>query len=219
MRSGPEPAEELRRSPSRLGAPVVTTLNAKGIVDERDPLSLGHARSRPGKAALPHADAMLAVGCRFTEVMTDWRRMPVPRQLVQIDLDPDQIGMNYPVAVGIVADARAALAALRERSAGPHRRERLGRAPGRRPESARHPRPEWLIETLREELPERRPRLHRRLRDGLSDAGRLALLRPAPVLLSVELHHARLGLPGRGRRGRRRSGTGPSSRSAATAAS
>ena len=94
------------RSPIRLGAPIITTLNGKGIVDERDPLSLGHARSVRGTAALPHADAMLAVGCRFTEVMTDWRRMPVPTDLVQIDLDPDQIGMNHPVAVGIVADAR-----------------------------------------------------------------------------------------------------------------
>ena len=31
---------------------------------------------------------MLAVGCRFTEVMTDWRRMTVPANLIQIDLDP-----------------------------------------------------------------------------------------------------------------------------------
>ena len=64
--------------------------------------------------SLGHADAMLAVGCRFTEVLTDWRRMPVPRQLIQIDLDATQIGMNHPVAVGIVADARAALAMLRK---------------------------------------------------------------------------------------------------------
>ena len=49
---------------------------------------------------------MLAVGCRFTEILTDGWRMPVPANLVQIDVDPDQIGMNYPVAVGIVADAR-----------------------------------------------------------------------------------------------------------------
>ena len=61
---------------------------------------------------MPHADAMLAVGCRFTEVLTDWRRMIVPRQLVQIDLDADQIGVNYPVAVGIVADARSAVLAI-----------------------------------------------------------------------------------------------------------
>ncbi len=35
--------------------------------------------------------------------------MPVPETLIQIDLDPEQIGMNHPVAVGIVADAKAAL--------------------------------------------------------------------------------------------------------------
>ncbi len=57
---------------------------------------------------------MLAIGCRFTEVMTDWRRLPVPRALIQIDLDPLQIGMNYPVALGIVADANAAVRAIRE---------------------------------------------------------------------------------------------------------
>ena len=55
---------------------------------------------------------MLAVGCRFTEILTEGWRMPVPANLVQIDVDPEQIGMNYPVAVGIVADARSALAAL-----------------------------------------------------------------------------------------------------------
>ena len=64
------------------------------------------------RAVLPHADVMLAVGCRFTEVLTDWRRMPVPSRIVQIDLDPEQIGMNYPVVVGIVADAEAACRAL-----------------------------------------------------------------------------------------------------------
>ena len=117
------------------------------------------ARPRPLRArrtALAHADAMLAVGCRFTEVLTDWRRMLVPRQLVQIDLDAGQIGMNYPVAVGIVADARAALAMLRQ-----HLPER---PPGQgwgsvweQAREARQPRPEWLIETLRAELPETTP--------------------------------------------------------------
>jgi acetolactate synthase-1/2/3 large subunit len=139
----------------RLGAPVITSLNGKGIIDEGDPLSLGHARSARAKAALPHADAMLAVGCRFTEVMTDWRRMRVPARLVQIDLEADQIGMNYPAAVGIVADARRALSAL------------LEALPAERPSkwgdlrddarAARPGRPEWLIDTLRAELPENSP--------------------------------------------------------------
>ena len=92
---------------------------------------------------------MLAVGCRFTEVMTDWRRMTVPANLIQIDLDPTQIGMNFPVRLG-------------------NRRRRPIGARGDLPQcclaspprdgwgslwdearSARPARPEWLIDTLR----------------------------------------------------------------------
>jgi acetolactate synthase-1/2/3 large subunit len=150
-------ADQVRAVAERLGAPVITSLNGKGLLDERDPLSLGHARSARARVVLPHADAMLAVGCRFTEVMTDWRRMPVPRALVQIDLDPEQIGMNHPVAVGIVADAREALAELlRALPTGSDRPERWGTLweDARR---ARPERPEWLIETLRDSLPDDAP--------------------------------------------------------------
>jgi acetolactate synthase-1/2/3 large subunit len=148
--------EAVRRLAQALRCPVITTLNGKGFFDEREPCSLGHARSVRAKAALPHADAMLAIGCRFTEVFTDWRRMPVPHALVQIDLDPDQIGQNYPVSVGIVADATLAVTAIRvllpERSAGGGWGELLDRA-----RSARNPRPEWLIDTLRAALPDPTP--------------------------------------------------------------
>ncbi|AGA30476.1 thiamine pyrophosphate-binding protein [Singulisphaera acidiphila] len=148
-------AAEVRAVAERLGAPVVTSLNGKGILDERDPYSLGHARSARAKEALPHADAMLAIGCRFTEVMTDWRRMPVPANLVQIDVDPDQIGMNHPVAVGIEADAKAALTELlRALPEGPTE----GWGPiWEQARAARPARPEWLIETLRAVLPESTP--------------------------------------------------------------
>jgi acetolactate synthase-1/2/3 large subunit len=139
----------------RLGAPVITSLNAKGLLDERHPFSLGHARSARARVVLPHADAMLAVGCRFTEVFTDWRRMSVPSRLLQIDLDPDQVGMNFPVVAGIIADAGAACRALLEALP-------AERAPGgsdwgpiwEEARAARHPRPEWLIETLRAALPD-----------------------------------------------------------------
>ncbi len=148
-------AESIESLARRLGAPVVTTLNAKGLIDERSPISLGHARSVRAKAALPHADAMLAVGCRFTEVFTDWRRMPVPSSLVQIDLDPEQIGMNYPVVAGIVADANAACRALLE--ALPSSRDAKGSDWGPlrdEARAARHPKPEWMIEVLRSALPD-----------------------------------------------------------------
>ncbi len=133
----------------------MTSLNAKGILDERDPLSLGHARSARAKVVLPHADAMLAVGCRFTEVMTDWRRMPVPRNLVQIDLEPDQIGMNHPVAVGLVGDAAATLEELAPLI--PARSEGGWGTLWNQARAARPSAPEWLIETLRAVLPDDAP--------------------------------------------------------------
>ncbi len=135
-----------------LGAPVVTTLNGKGLLDERNPVSLGHARSCRGRLALAHADLMLAVGCRFTEVMTDWRRMTVPKNLIQIDVDPQQIGMNHPVTVGIVADAKAAAGALLA-ALPPARRESGWGSILEQARAARPDRPEWLIDALREALP------------------------------------------------------------------
>jgi len=148
--------EEIGQLARQLRCPVITTLNGKGLLDEREPWSLGHARSARARAALAHADAMLSVGCRFTEVLTDWRRMPVPQVLVQIDLDASQIGMSYPVTVGIVADARASVAAIRMQLEG------QPAAPGwgdllLRARAARLAQPEWLIETLRAELPEATP--------------------------------------------------------------
>lgn len=136
----------------RLDCPLVTTLNGKGIVDERDPFSLGHARSIRARVALPKADAMLAVGCRFTEVFTYFRKLAVPTRLIQVDLDPGQIGINYPVEVAIIADGKSAVEQILARlpaKTGSDWSEVWPQARG-----AAHPKPEWLIETLRAELPE-----------------------------------------------------------------
>jgi acetolactate synthase-1/2/3 large subunit len=82
--------------------------------------------------------------------------MIVPELLVQIDVDADQIGANYAVTIGIVADARAAMSALVA-----HLPQHLGTGGWKQnleqARTARHPRPEWLIETLRSELPESTP--------------------------------------------------------------
>ena len=180
---------------AQLGAPVVTTLNGKGLLDELHPRSLGHARSARARCVLPHADVMLAVGCRFTEVMTDWRRMTVPADLIQIDLEPTQIGMNFPVRSrhrrrrqgcgrGTLCGASGSAAA-----------ERLGyalrRGPWRQAEPAR-------VDHRHAE--ERAARgcagVYRRLRDRLSHAHRLDCKRAPAILLSVELHHLGLGLSG-----------------------
>jgi acetolactate synthase-1/2/3 large subunit len=112
---------------------------------------LGHVRSVRAKALLGEADLMIAIGARFTEVTTTFRTMPVPNKLIQIDLDSEQIGMNYPVLVGIVADASVALHTLLEHL--PKHKSTWGEAW----EKAKRLKPastEWLIDVLRAELPD-----------------------------------------------------------------
>lgn len=145
-------AADVHRIAQKLDCPIVTTQNGKGIVDERDRHSLGHARSVRGRAALETADIMLAIGCRFTEVMTNFRTLRFPSRLVQIDVDQQQLGMNHPVEVGIHADARVACRILADLLP-------EGRTSGwgnlwDRARMASIDRPEWIIHTLRAELPE-----------------------------------------------------------------
>jgi acetolactate synthase-1/2/3 large subunit len=144
--------DEVTQLATRLNCPVITSLNGKGIVDERDPLSLGHARSVKARVALAEADVMLAIGCRFTEVMTGFRKLQVPARLIQIDINPGEIGMNYPAEIGIVADAKESLQAIL--CALPAKTPSDWSAVWSTAHAARRPNAEWLIESLRAELPD-----------------------------------------------------------------
>ena len=113
---------ELTALAERLGAPVVTTWKGKGAIDETHELnawSVGDTASTSGNRLAATADVLVSVGCRFTDwSSSSWRRgvtfaIP-PSRLIQIDIDPREIGKNYPVEVGLVGDARAALADLLE---------------------------------------------------------------------------------------------------------
>lgn len=111
---------ELRRVVEFLGAAVVTTMMGKGTFPEDHPLYAWHAGSKGttcGNTLAASADVILAVGCRFADEATSSYRPGVslsipPTRLIHIDIDSGEIGKNYPVEVGIVGDARAALSAL-----------------------------------------------------------------------------------------------------------
>ena len=113
---------ELRALAELLGAPVVTTMMGKGALPEDHPLSGFHGGSKGttcGNKLTANADVLLAVGMRFADESTSSYRRGVtyaipPTRLIHLDLDPTEIGKNYPVEVGIVADARAGLEALVE---------------------------------------------------------------------------------------------------------
>jgi acetolactate synthase-1/2/3 large subunit len=101
----------------RLGAPVVTTWNGKGAIDETHDLAaqtIGDTASTCGNALAASADVLVSVGNRFTDWSASSYRKGVtfaipPSRLIQIDIDPREIGKNYPVAVALVGDAKAAL--------------------------------------------------------------------------------------------------------------
>ncbi len=104
----------------RLGAPVATTWMGKGAIPEDHPLfagQLGDQGSASGNAMTRDADVILAVGCRFTDWASCSFRQGVtyaipPTTLIQIDIDPQEVGKNYPAVGALVGDARAALADL-----------------------------------------------------------------------------------------------------------
>jgi len=117
-------SEELIELAELLNAQVITTPMGKGAIPADHPLHAGltwhqltadlgnmHDMVSP----LPGlSDAVLSVGCRFTQLATgDWV-MKVPETLISIDIDETEIGKNYPVKVSIVADAKVALQKLIE---------------------------------------------------------------------------------------------------------
>ena len=144
-------SEQIEALAKQLDCPVVTTLNGKGILDERSPFSLGHGRTRRSRVALSRADLMIAVGCRFTEVFTASGTTPIPERIIQIDIDPKNIATNYPVEMGIVGDARTVLKAIV--SVLQHQETSWGNV-WKRGRNLEQLKPEWLIETLRTELPD-----------------------------------------------------------------
>jgi acetolactate synthase-1/2/3 large subunit len=103
-----------------LDIPIIHSLMAKGTVPDDHPLLLG----MPGFWGLEstnsyarEADVVLAIATRFAETdASSWDpdytwRFP-PSRLIQIDLDPAEIGRNFPVEVGVVADASLAVKSI-----------------------------------------------------------------------------------------------------------
>src|SRR5215475_9450296 len=104
-----------------MGIPVATTHVAHGAFASAHPLSLGvlgnpvaGSRGRIANKVVGEADAVLIVGSRMDGRTTrGYSLIPSTTKLIQIDIDPGEIGNHYPVQVGVVADAKLALEALK----------------------------------------------------------------------------------------------------------
>jgi acetolactate synthase-1/2/3 large subunit len=107
--------EELRVLAERLGAPVAMTYGGKGAFPEDHPLCAGSACEDPRVMELiGDADVALVVGASLSEETSNHFTMRFRGELVQIEADPSRIGTTYP-ALGVVGDAKLALAGLAER--------------------------------------------------------------------------------------------------------
>ena len=110
----------LTRLAEHLDIPIAHSLMAKGAIPDDHPLVLG----MPGFWGLRttneyalSADLVLAIGTRFAETdASSWNPAYTwsfpPSRLIQIDIDPAEIGRNYPVEIGVVADATLAVQAI-----------------------------------------------------------------------------------------------------------
>jgi acetolactate synthase-1/2/3 large subunit len=113
--------DELAALARKLEAPVATTLVGKGVFPETDALALGVTGiwgARSANRTANDADVILAVGTAFGEAdCSSWLPdqifdIPGSTKLIQIDIDPQELGKSYPVDIGVVGDAKATLAAL-----------------------------------------------------------------------------------------------------------
>jgi 5-guanidino-2-oxopentanoate decarboxylase len=97
----------------RLGAGVVTTVNGKGVVPERHPLSLGASIRLPAAQAwLEDRDVVLAVGTELGESDLWGSPLELSGRLVRVDVDVNQLHKNAAADVAIAGDAAAVLELL-----------------------------------------------------------------------------------------------------------
>jgi acetolactate synthase-1/2/3 large subunit len=132
--SGAEAA--LKTFIERTQIPLYTITMARGTVPDDHPLSMGYADPALNHAVhtvFREADLFLVIGKRidYRLALGGPRLFPAEARFVQVDLHPQELGMNRPLDAAILGDARLALEALSE-AAGPPRTAWLERVRGLR---------------------------------------------------------------------------------------
>jgi thiamine pyrophosphate-dependent acetolactate synthase large subunit-like protein len=148
-----------------LGAPVATTVNGKGVVDEAHPLSVGASiRLRALQKAAADSDALLVVGTELGDSDL-WEGQIRGRTVIRCDIDPAQLDKNCPADYPLLGDAATTASALRAALPGGRCTSGLERAA-------------TLRTVCREEAMGRRRPLRRDQRSGpCSTAGRRRVMR------------------------------------------
>ncbi|NIO06568.1 MAG: hypothetical protein GTO40_00760 [Deltaproteobacteria bacterium] len=107
--------EEVRELAELLDSPVAVSYTAKGVFPENHALALGclGVGGRPyARKFFLESDLILALGTTFSEGTTlrfSHEAIPENAKIIQIDIDPQELGRNYPTQLSIQADAKTAL--------------------------------------------------------------------------------------------------------------
>src|SRR5436309_2568763 len=113
----------------RLGCPVIASMAGRAVVPLDHPNAV-YGLGAGGDLAKREADVVLVAGSRLGNLDLPYDKYwgdPATQRVVQIDVDPRHIGVTRPMALGIVADAKQALASL---ASAPEARRTPPRDPG-----------------------------------------------------------------------------------------
>lgn len=109
---------EIVKLAEMLSIPVATSLNGKGTIVETHALSLGAVGSYSRWCAnqvVSEADLVIFIGSHTGDQVTNSWTVPRPgTPVIQIDIDPIELGRSYPNRVGLMADAKVSVLRLIE---------------------------------------------------------------------------------------------------------
>ena len=111
-----EARQEVVELAEKLQIPVITSLNAKSTIVDTHPLAVGVSGSYSRDCAnrtLLEADLVFFIASHTGgQVTHSWRFPPVGTTVIQLDIDPAELGRNYPNAASILGDAKMSLRRL-----------------------------------------------------------------------------------------------------------
>ena len=97
----------------RLSIPVATSLNAKGTIPDHHPLSVGVCGTYSRWSAnrvVAESDLVFFIGSHTgSQVTTEWQIPRPGTPVIQLDIDPAELGRSYPIQAGLQGDAKAGL--------------------------------------------------------------------------------------------------------------
>jgi acetolactate synthase-1/2/3 large subunit len=117
--------DEITRLAEILHIPVATTINGKGSINEMHAWSAGVIGGNGGRPyanqLLAEADCIFYLGTKVNSLITLKGTIPAPGRSVtvlQLDVDPNELGNNVPTAIAACGDLKESLAALLEIASG-----------------------------------------------------------------------------------------------------